>query len=65
MDSLDLKESVCPQEDETIVYFDDFKDVLKYAKVVPTASANISYFEPQLQQWAMVNEKRQYNSDSR
>jgi len=54
MIDLDLKESVCPHK-ELIVYFDAYCDMINYTKVVPTATANIAYFEPSLQKWAMVD----------
>ena len=54
MTNLDLKESVCPHE-EPVVYFDAYCDMINYTKAVPTATANIAYFEPSLQKWAMVD----------
>lgn len=54
MTDLDLKESVCPHE-EPVVYFDAYCDMINYTKAVPTATANIAYFEPSLQKWAMVD----------
>ena len=57
MTNLDLKESVCPQK-EPVVYFDAYRDMIDYTKVVPTATANIAYFEPSLQKWAMVDNEK-------
>ena len=48
------EKSAYPQT-EAVVYFDAYCDVVKYAAAVPSASANIAYFEPSLQKWAMVN----------
>ena len=57
MTNLDLKESVCPHE-EPVVYFDAYCDMINYTKAVPTATANIAYFEPSLQKWAMVDNEK-------
>jgi len=54
MTELNQNESVCPQK-KPVVYFNDYCDVIKYTKVIPTATANIAYFEPSLQKWAMVD----------
>ena len=56
MTNLDLEESVCPQPDKAVVYFDRYCDIISYAQAVPSASANIAYFEPGLQKWAMVDD---------
>jgi hypothetical protein len=54
MIDIDVEESVCPQDQKTVVYFDDYEKLAEYARVIPSASANIAYFEPGVQKWAMV-----------
>jgi len=56
MADLDLNESVCPQDDKPVIYFDQYCDVVSFAQAVPSASANIAYFEPGLQKWALVED---------
>jgi hypothetical protein len=56
MTDLDLNESICPQDDKPVIYFDRYCDVVSFAHAVPSASANIAYFEPGLQKWALVED---------
>jgi hypothetical protein len=58
MTNLDLPESVCPQDNRPVVYFDAYCDMLKYTQAVPVATANIAYFEPAIGKWAMVTNER-------
>lgn len=46
---------VCPQDKKPVVYFDDYEKLTEYVRIIPAASANIAYFEPCLQKWAMVD----------
>jgi len=41
-------------ETKEILYFNSYDEVRNFVRQKPTYSANISYYEPSLQAWAMV-----------
>ena len=61
MTKLNVLESVCPQGNRPVVYFNDYTDLVEYVKIIPSASANIAYFEPCLQKWCMVEHETRVN----
>lgn len=45
---------VCPHENRPVMYFQNYTEMADFVAAVPAASANISYFEPSIQKWAMI-----------